>query len=173
MNRVTLSIGSNVGDRRAHLQSVVDALASAVLTVSPVYETAAWGPVPQDDYLNAVLIAAGPDDDPRGWLDRAQALEQAAGRERTVRWGPRTLDVDVLQVVGGDGVAVRSDDPELTLPHPRAHERAFVLVPWADVDPTATLAGHGTVGELAAALGPHELATVRRRADLALAVRVR
>jgi 2-amino-4-hydroxy-6-hydroxymethyldihydropteridine diphosphokinase len=152
---------------------VVDALASTVLAVSPVYETAAWGPVPQDDYLNAVLIVAGPDSDPRGWLDRAQALERAAGRERSVRWGPRTLDVDVIHLVGADGAVVRSDDPELTLPHPRAHERAFVLVPWADVDPTAILPGHGTVGDLAAALDPPERATVRRRDDLALAVRVR
>lgn len=172
MMRITLSIGSNLGDRRAHLQSVVDALAGAVLAVSSVYETAAWGPVEQDDYLNAVLIVAGPDAEPNEWLRRVQELERAAGRERSVRWGPRTLDVDVIQIVA-DGAAIRSDDPALTLPHPRAHERAFVLVPWAELDPAAELAGHGSVSGLAAALPAADLAGVRRRDDLALKVRVR
>ena len=172
MTRGTFSIGSNVGDRRAYLQSVLDALGGSVVAVSPVYETAAWGPVPQDDYLNAILIVNGVGDAPSDWLDRIQALERAAGRERSVRWGPRTLDVDLIQLVRADGTAVRSDDPELTLPHPRAHERAFVLVPWADVEPAAVLPGRGVVGDLAAALSPQERATVSRRDDLALAVRV-
>ena len=131
---VVLSIGSNLGDRLAHLQGAVDALRPWVVAVSRVYETAPWGPVPQDDYLNAIVLADDPDATPLDWLERAHAAEQAAGRTRDVRWGPRTLDVDVVAV--GD---VHRDDPELTLPHPRAHERAFVLVPWHDLDPDATL----------------------------------
>ncbi len=133
---VVLSIGSNLGDRLARLQGAIDMLRPWVVAVSPVYETAPWGPVPQDDYLNAIVLADDLDATPRDWLARAQRAEQAAGRTRDVRWGPRTLDVDVVAVDG-----VRSDDPELTLPHPRARERAFVLVPWLDIDPQAELAG--------------------------------
>lgn len=153
-----LSVGSNLGDRLAHLQAAVDALHPWVIAVSPVYETAPWGPVPQDDYLNAIVLADDPDATPRDWLHRAQAAEQAAGRTRDVRWGPRTLDVDVVAV--GD---VRSDDPGLTLPHPRAHERAFVLVPWHDVDADAMLDG-STVEDLLAKLPADERAGVRRTA---------
>jgi 2-amino-4-hydroxy-6-hydroxymethyldihydropteridine diphosphokinase len=158
VSRATLSVGSNLGDRLAHLRGAVAGLAEVLVAASPVYETPAWGPVEQDDYLNAVLLVEGPED-PRGWLARACELEDAAGRERSVRWGPRTLDVDVITVD-----ALRSDDPHLTLPHPRAHERAFVLVPWADVGPDAVLPGHGTVGDLAAPLR----AGVKRRDDLVL-----
>jgi 2-amino-4-hydroxy-6-hydroxymethyldihydropteridine diphosphokinase len=142
VTRAVLSIGSNLGDRLAHLRSVVAALHP--VAVSPVYETAPWGGVEQDDYLNAILVVDDPDTDAYGWLARARELEQAAGRTREVRWGPRTLDVDVVDVAG-----TTSADPELTLPHPRAHERAFVLVPWADVDPDAVLPGHGRVADLA------------------------
>ena len=156
-----LSIGSNLGDRLAHLQSAVDGLRP--LAVSGVYETAPWGGVEQDDYLNAVVVAVDPGLDARGWLARAHELEAAAGRTREVRWGPRTLDVDVVDVAG-----TVSADPELTLPHPRAHERAFVLVPWAEVDPEATLPGHGRVAELAARLVAADAAAVRRRDDLRL-----
>jgi 2-amino-4-hydroxy-6-hydroxymethyldihydropteridine diphosphokinase len=118
------------------LQGAIDALRPWVVSVSPVYETAPWGPVPQDDYLNAIVLADDVGATPRDWLARVQQAEQAAGRTRDVRWGPRTLDVDVVAVDD-----VRSDDPELTLPHPRAHERAFVLVPWLDIDPQAELGG--------------------------------
>ncbi|HST66598.1 MAG TPA: 2-amino-4-hydroxy-6-hydroxymethyldihydropteridine diphosphokinase [Mycobacteriales bacterium] len=141
MSRAVLSIGSNLGDRLAHLRSVVDALQP--VRVSAVYETAPWGGVEQDDFLNAIVIVDDPDTDARGWLLRAQALERAADRVREVRWGPRTLDVDVIDV---DGTV--SADPELTLPHPRAHERDFVLVPWAEADPDAVLPGHGRVADL-------------------------
>lgn len=143
MTRAVLSIGSNLGDRLAQLRSAVDGLGPAVLAVSPVYETAPWGGVEQDDYLNAVVIVADPAQDPLGWLAAAQALERAAGRTRDVRWGPRTLDVDVIDV---DGTV--SADPVLTLPHPHAHERDFVLVPWHDVDPRAELVGHGPIEDL-------------------------
>ena len=156
-----LSIGSNLGDRLAHLQGAVDALRPWVVAVSPVYETAPWGPVPQDDYLNAVVLADDADAAPNDWLHRAQAAEQAAGRTRDVRWGPRTLDVDVIDVDGGTNA-----DPELTLPHPRAHERAFVLVPWAQVAPDAVLPGHGRVADLATDLARDGSGV--RRTDLEL-----
>jgi 2-amino-4-hydroxy-6-hydroxymethyldihydropteridine diphosphokinase len=163
MTRAVLSIGSNLGDRLANLRSALTGLDGAVVAVSPVYETAPWGGVPQDDYLNAVLVADDPALDSRGWLDRAQRLEALAGRTRDVRWGPRTLDVDVIDV---DGTS--SEDAELTLPHPRAHQRAFVLVPWRDADPAAVLAGHGPVAELAAAALRADPAAVRARPDLEL-----
>ena len=150
MSRAVLSIGSNLGDRLAHLRSAVAALRP--VAVSPVYETAPWGGVEQDDYLNAIVIVDDPDTDAHGWLARAHELERAAGRVRDVHWGPRTLDVDLVDVDGTTSV-----DPELTLPHPRAHERAFVLVPWADVDPDAVLVGHGRVADL-----PNDRTGVRR-----------
>ena len=162
MSDAVLSVGSNLGDRLATLQSAVDAFRAWLTAVSPVYETPPWGPVPQGDYLNAVLLVADPDASPVEWLRRAHAAEQAAGRTRDVRWGPRTLDVDVVAVDD-----VTSDDPELTLPHPRAHERAFVLVPWLAVDPVATLAGK-PVAEWLAALPADDVAAVRLLEDEAL-----
>jgi 2-amino-4-hydroxy-6-hydroxymethyldihydropteridine diphosphokinase len=160
MSTAVLSIGSNVGDRLGHLQSAVDAMRRWLRAVSPVYETAPWGPVAQDDYLNAVLLVADADARPGDWLDRAQAAERSAGRTRETRWGPRTLDVDVVAVDD-----VRSDDPELTLPHPRAAQRAFVLIPWLAVDPEARL-GERAVREL---LGALPAGGVRARTDLAVA----
>ena len=148
MSRAVLSIGSNLGDRLAHLRSVVAALQP--VAVSSVYETAPWGGVDQDDYLNAVVVVEDPGTDAYGWLAKARELEAAAGRVRDVRWGPRTLDVDVIDV---DGIV--STDPELTLPHPRARERAFVVVPWAEADPDADLPAVDATG-------------VRRRDDLEL-----
>jgi 2-amino-4-hydroxy-6-hydroxymethyldihydropteridine diphosphokinase len=141
VTRAVLSIGSNLGDRLANLRSVVDALHP--VAVSPVYETAPWGGVEQDDYLNAILVVSDDGTDAYGWLAKAHELEQAAGRTREIHWGPRTLDVDVIDVDG-----MPNDDPDLTLPHPGAYERAFVLVPWADVDPDAILTGHGRVADL-------------------------
>lgn len=162
MTTAVLSIGSNLGDRLAHLQVAVAALHRWLVAVSPVYETAPWGPVPQGDYLNAVLIADDPDAAARDWLARAQAAETAAGRTRDVRWGARTLDVDVVSVD-----AVELHDADLVLPHPRAHQRAFVLVPWLAVDADATLSGT-PVSTLLDALPATEVAGVRLRPELAL-----
>ncbi|WP_184929560.1 2-amino-4-hydroxy-6-hydroxymethyldihydropteridine diphosphokinase [Saccharothrix ecbatanensis] len=159
MTRAVLSLGSNLGDRLGYLRMAVDGFADVLVAVSPVYETAPWGVTDQDDFLNAVLIVSG-DVDEWGWLRRGQALEQAAGRVRDRRWGPRTLDVDVVTVDG-----VRSTDPELLLPHPGAHERASVLVPWLDVEPDAAVPGHGLARDLVAGL---DLAGVTRRVDLSL-----
>jgi 2-amino-4-hydroxy-6-hydroxymethyldihydropteridine diphosphokinase len=148
-----LSIGSNLGDRLAALQAAVDILEPDL--VSPVYESTPVGGPPQGDYLNAVLIC--PLDAAEAW-DRAQQAERARRRERTVRWGPRTLDVDVIVADG--------EPPEaILLPHPRAHERAFVLLPWHDLDGEATLPGHGRVADLLATLGTDG---VDRRDDLQL-----
>jgi 2-amino-4-hydroxy-6-hydroxymethyldihydropteridine diphosphokinase len=150
VSAVVLALGSNLGDRLATLQAAVAALAGPPLTataVSGVYETAPVGGPPQDDYLNAVLLGdwAGSCAD---LLSRGQAIEAELGRVRAQRWGPRTLDIDVIACG-----AERSDDPHLTLPHPRAHERAFVLAPWLDADPDAVLPGHGPVAALLAAIG--------------------
>ena len=143
-----LSVGSNLGDRLAHLRAAVAVLEP--LTVSPVYETAPWGGVEQDDFLNVVVVC---DYDASEAWRRAVVAETAAGRTRDVRWGPRTLDVDVVVADGSD--------PALVLPHPHAHERAFVLVPWLDVDPDAVLPGHGPVADLAV-----DRSTVRRVGEL-------
>lgn len=162
MSRAVLSIGSNLGDRLEYLRSAVRGLSDVLVAASPVYQTAPWGVVDQPDFLNAVLVVRADRVDPHGWLARAQSLEDAAGRTRTRRWGPRTLDVDVVTVDG-----VRMDTPDLVLPHPGAHQRATVLVPWSDVEPDAELPGHGRVGDLAARV---DTSGVHRRDDLVLQV---
>jgi 2-amino-4-hydroxy-6-hydroxymethyldihydropteridine diphosphokinase len=165
LHRVVLSLGSNLGDRLELLQGAVDALTDTpeltVVGVSPVYETDPVGGPDQPDYLNAVLVAEAPHP-PRTLLERALAVENAFDRVRDLRWGPRTLDVDVIAV--GD---LRVEEPDLQVPHPRAAERAFVLVPWLDVDPAADLPGHGPVAVLLEHL---DSTGVRRRADLDLVV---
>jgi dihydroneopterin aldolase / 2-amino-4-hydroxy-6-hydroxymethyldihydropteridine diphosphokinase len=162
-SRVVLALGSNLGDRLETLQRAVDALAATpgvdVTAVSPVYETDPVGGPDQPDYLNAVVLA-DTSLPPGALLGRAHEIEAAAQRTREVRWGPRTLDIDVIAY--GDQT---SGDPELTLPHPRAHERAFVLAPWLDVDPAAELPGHGRIAGL---LAPLSARGVRRREDMVL-----
>jgi 2-amino-4-hydroxy-6-hydroxymethyldihydropteridine diphosphokinase len=145
VTRAVLSIGSNVGDRLARLRSAVDGFGASVVAVSPVYETVPWGGVEQGSFLNAVLIAEDPQLDGRGWLRLGQQLEQAADRVRGQRWGPRTLDVDLISC-SANGTEFVLREPDLTLPHPLAHLRAFVLVPWLDIDPGArlTVAGMST-----------------------------
>lgn len=167
MTRVVLSIGSNIGDRLARLQSVLNRLGEAVRVVSPVYETAAWGGVEQGPFLNAVLIAEDPALDGHGWLRLAQEMEEAADRVRGQRWGPRTLDVDLISCCqpspAGD-IEVLSLDDGLTLPHPLAHLRAFVMIPWLEVDPEAALTvagGKRPVAKLLAELDPADRASVQ------------
>lgn len=162
MTRVVLSIGSNLGDRLARLQSVVDGLGGAVRAVSPVYETDPWGRMDQARFLNAVLIADDAAYDAQGWLRRAQEFESAAGRVRGERWGPRSLDVDLIACHGETEVISREDT--LTLPHPLAHLRAFVLIPWLAVDPEARLTvpeGPRAVAGLLAELEPADRQSVR------------
>lgn len=147
-----ISIGANLGNRLETLQGAVDALEDTpgvrVKAVSPVYETEPWGVAPgsQPSYFNAV-VALKTTLPPDSLLERAHAIEEAFHRVRDERWGPRTLDVDIVAYAD-----VTSDDPHLTLPHPRAHERAFVLAPWHDVDPQAQLPGRGTVADLLSAI---------------------
>jgi len=129
--RAFLGLGSNLGDRAAELRRAVETLRRAgdVVAVSPVYETEPVGGPEQGPYLN-VVVELRTGDSPRMLLHRCQALEEAAGRVRTVRFGPRTLDADVLVV--GDLVV---DEPDLVVPHPRLWERRFVLQPLHDLAP--------------------------------------
>jgi 2-amino-4-hydroxy-6-hydroxymethyldihydropteridine diphosphokinase len=152
IRQVILSLGSNLGDRETNLQGAVDALRDTpdvvVVDVSPIYETEpVGGPEDAGPYLNIVLLAdttLSVDT----LLDRAHAVEQAFGRERSVPGAPRTLDVDLI-TYGQKTI----ETEELTVPHPRAHERAFVLAPWLDIEPDAVLPGVGPVAELLAQVG--------------------
>jgi len=133
--RAFLGLGSNLGDREALLRQAVAGLPD-VVAVSPVYQTdPVGGPPGQPPYLN-VVVELRTDQGPRALLERARALEAAAGRVRAERDGPRTLDVDILVV--GD---LRVDDPDLVVPHPRMYERRFVLAPLADIAPDAVPVG--------------------------------
>ncbi|ALO09264.1 2-amino-4-hydroxy-6-hydroxymethyldihydropteridine pyrophosphokinase [Streptomyces venezuelae] len=160
-----LALGANLGNRLETLQGAVDALGDTpglrVKAVSPIYETAPWGVEPgtQPSYLNAVALVKTTLP-PSSLLERAHAVEEAFHRVREERWGARTIDVDIITYAD-----VVSEDPVLTLPHPRAHERAFVLAPWHDVDPAAQLPGRGAVADLLAALGSEG---VTPRVDLEL-----
>jgi len=178
MTAAVLSLGSNMGDPLGYLRAAVDSLGPAVRRVSSVYRTPPWGPVPQDDFLNIAVLVSDAAVDAPGWLQRCHELERAAHRERLVRWGPRTLDADVVAVwqrasgpgqgaeseydavLGADHEPVLSADPVLTLPHPRAHERAFVLVPWNEIQPDAMLPGHGRVAGLLAGMDTSEIVRV-------------
>lgn len=149
---VVLALGSNLGDRVATVRAALAALSAEpgirVEAVSPLYETPAVRPegvsAEAPAYLNAVArihtIL-----DPLALLAAANRVEDALGRVRTERWGDRTIDIDIVDYGG-----IVSDDPRVTLPHPRAHERAFVLVPWHDLDPVAMIPGRGPVAALAA-----------------------
>jgi len=146
--RAVLSLGANLGNRLETLQGAIDALEDTpgvrIKAVSPVYETEPWGVEPgsQPSYFNAVVVLKTTLP-PSSLLERAHAVEEAFHRVRDERWGARTLDVDIVAYAD-----VIDDDPHLTLPHPRAHERAFVLAPWHDMEPEAQLPGRGAVAAL-------------------------
>jgi len=165
IRRTVLAIGSNLGQRMGNLQGAVDSLADTpdvwLTAVSPVYETE---PVdaPEDSktFLNAVVLM-DTTLSARTLLDRALAIEDAFGRERTgPRGEPRTLDVDLIVV--GDR---RANDDDLVLPHPKAHERAFVLAPWHDVEPDAEIPDFGPVAKLLEKAG---VDGITKREDLEL-----
>ena len=139
--KVVIALGSNLGDREATLLSAVNKLAEliTVVNVSSFHETAPVGGPEQPDYLNAVLIG-GCALAPSQLLIEMQRIELEAGRERIEHWGPRTLDLDLINA---GNLVIESES--LTLPHPRAHERRFVLDPWLEIDPQATLPGFGEV----------------------------
>jgi 2-amino-4-hydroxy-6-hydroxymethyldihydropteridine diphosphokinase len=128
VRRAFLGMGSNVGERQRYLADAVESL-TGVVAVSPLYETDPLGGPPQDHFLN-VVVELTTTLTPRQLLGVAHRLESAAGRVRAERWGPRTLDVDILLV--GD---VTVDEPDLVVPHPRMWERRFVLAPLADLAP--------------------------------------
>jgi dihydroneopterin aldolase/2-amino-4-hydroxy-6-hydroxymethyldihydropteridine diphosphokinase len=152
---VVLALGANLGEPLTTLTEAIEALATVpgvvVTAVSPVSCTRPVGGPDQPPYLNAVVLIET-DLSARQLLATVHELEAGAGRERAIRWGPRTLDIDLIQY-GAAADAQLSDDPELTLPHPRAAERAFVLVPWSQADPAARLGdalGSRSVARLAA-----------------------
>ncbi len=164
---VVLALGTNLGDRLMTLRDAVKDLRETegmeVGAVSPVIQTEPVGGPDQPDYLNAVALVSTTLS-AREVLAAAHRIETAHGRERHERWGPRTLDIDVISYGG-----LRSYDEKLTLPHPRAHERAFVLAPWHAVDPEATLltdAGQQKVADLLAE-APDRL-SLRHRPELSL-----
>lgn len=148
-----LALGANLGDRETTLAAAVRAIAELpgveLTAVSPVYESDAVKPTGVDlaapAYLNLVVTVRYTGD-PHALLDAVNRIEADHGRVREERWGDRTLDIDLISV--GD---LRLEDDRLTLPHPRAAERDFVLAPWLDIDPDAALPGHGQVRSLLAA----------------------
>lgn len=144
MTRAFLSLGSNLGDRRRYLREAVGSLGRAVVAVSPVYETDPVGGPEQERFLNLV-VELETDLSPRELLAVCHRLESGAGRVRVERWGPRTLDVDILWMEG-----IEVDEPDLQVPHPRMWERRFVVAPLADlapglVDEEVLRRAHGTV----------------------------
>lgn len=162
ISKVVLSLGSNMGDSAAILQEAVEYLGETpdlmIVDVSPVYQTKPVGVLEQDDFLNLVVVAESTLE-PLTILDRAAAIEENFGRTRELRHGPRTLDIDVIMV----GKRISEDDIEL--PHPRAHERAFVLVPWLDIDPNGEIAGHGPIAEL---IDDVDVSGILRRDDIVI-----
>jgi 2-amino-4-hydroxy-6-hydroxymethyldihydropteridine diphosphokinase len=157
MTRAVLSLGSNLGDSVGLLRGAVAGLGHRLVCCSDAYATAPWGVIEQPEFRNVTVIAADDGLGPYGWLGEARRLEAQAARVRTRRWGPRTLDVDVISVD-----ELQWDEDELTLPHPHAAERAFVLLPWAQIEPGAVLVGHGPVTALLAGLPRGERSGVRR-----------
>lgn len=157
--RAVLSIGSNMDDRYALLQGVIDEFRDDLVAVSSIYATPPWGVEDQDEFLNAVLVV-DVDGIPIELLRRCQKLENDAERVRTRKWGPRTLDVDIVQICNG-AQELLSEDPVLTLPHPWAWQRAFVLIPWLEIEPDAVL--HGTtVAALVENLDPTDIEGVTK-----------
>ncbi len=145
--RAVLSLGSNLGNSSEILSSAAEALneVSEVIALSSFYQTRQVGGPPQPDFLNAVIVIET-SLEPEELLLVAQAIEGAHGRERnenTIKWGPRFLDIDLIKC---DELIINSTD--LTIPHPRAHEREFVLQPWMEIDPTASLPGIGPISAL-------------------------
>lgn len=139
-----ISLGSNIGEPKENLDLAIALLreATEVLKVSSYYVTKPVGYEDQPDFVNAVCIIESelPAID---LLNMLHGIEKAMGRERTIKWGPRTIDLDIIQYG-----SLLSNAAELTLPHPRAHERKFVLEPWHEIEPDAVLLTHGKIAEL-------------------------
>lgn len=142
--KAVIALGSNIGDTKANLDLVLKMLREAtdVKQVSSYYSTKPVGYTDQPDFLNAVCIIES-ELPAMALLAMLQGIEKVMGRERTIKWGPRTIDLDIIQY--GDLI---SKAEELTLPHPRAHERKFVLEPWHEIEPDAILLTHGKISDL-------------------------
>ena len=167
ISKVVFSLGSNMGDSAEILTDAVAFLAETpdviIVDVSPVYETTPVDAPGQPDFLNLVVVAESTLE-PLTLLDRALAIEESFGRTREVANGPRTLDIDIIMV------GKRITEDHLELPHPRAHERAFVLVPWLDIDPDAVIEGRGAVADLVKNV---DTSGVRRRDDVVITAATR
>jgi 2-amino-4-hydroxy-6-hydroxymethyldihydropteridine diphosphokinase len=150
--KYVISLGSNLGDRLEILKAAVESIRAVaqIQAVSSFYETNPVGGPEQPDYLNAVLIGSS-NLSPELLLTELQKIESAAGRTREIRWGARTLDLDLITAED-----IEQENEFLTLPHPRAHERAFVLQPWLEIDPEAQIPGKGWVKVLLSALDSQE-----------------
>ena len=142
--KAVIALGSNIGDTKANLDLALKLLREAtdVKQVSSYYSTKPVGYTDQPDFLNAVCIIES-ELPAMALLAMLQGIEKVMGRERTIKWGPRTIDLDIIQY--GDLI---SKAEELTLPHPRAHERKFVLEPWHEIEPDAILLTHGKISDL-------------------------
>ncbi|MEI6120181.1 MAG: 2-amino-4-hydroxy-6-hydroxymethyldihydropteridine diphosphokinase [Actinomycetes bacterium] len=146
--KYVVSLGSNLGERSQILESALEEIGnvSEIIKVSSFYETAPVGGPDQPDYMNAIVIIDS-QLSPEDLLLSLQSIENKAGRTREVRWGARTLDLDLISA--GD---LKVESEFLTLPHPRAHERGFVLQPWLEIDADAEIVGKGRISELLAAI---------------------
>ncbi len=146
--KVVIALGSNLGDREANLNRAEAELSEVIRidAISSFIDTDPVGGPEQPDYLNAVLVGDC-DREPEELLQLLLQIESRLGRVRDVKWGPRTLDLDLI--VAGD---LLIDSEELQLPHPRAHERAFVLAPWLEIDPDGYIPGQGRIADLLAEL---------------------
>jgi 2-amino-4-hydroxy-6-hydroxymethyldihydropteridine diphosphokinase len=142
--KAVISLGANIGNPQEQITLAIAMLreATEVLAVSSIYETAPVGGPDQPNYLNAICIAES-DLPAADLLSVLHGIEKTLGRERLERWGPRTIDLDLIQFG-----SILSSAQELELPHPRAHERKFVLEPWLEIEPDAILLTHGKVSEL-------------------------
>jgi 2-amino-4-hydroxy-6-hydroxymethyldihydropteridine diphosphokinase len=142
--KAVIALGSNIGDPKENLDLAIGLMreATEVRAISSYYATKPVGYEDQPDFLNAICIVDS-ELPAMELLNMLQGIEKAMGRERTVKWGPRSIDLDLIQY--GDLI---SKAEELTLPHPRAHERRFVLEPWYEIDPDAILITHGKIADL-------------------------
>ena len=142
--RIVIAFGSNLGDREDYIRRAIDLVGEDVMIekISTIIETDPVGGPEQGRYLNGVLIGTS-ELSAEELMSRLLEIELTLGRVRTVQNGPRTIDLDLIDYDG-----VEMDTPLLTLPHPRAHQRSFVIVPWAELDPTATLVGVGDLKEI-------------------------
>jgi 2-amino-4-hydroxy-6-hydroxymethyldihydropteridine diphosphokinase len=146
--KAVIALGANMGNPQENIDLAIALLREAtdIQAISSMYRTAPVGGPEQPDYINAVVLAESelPATD---FLNMLHGIEKTLGRERTIHWGPRTIDLDLIQYG-----SILSSSQELLLPHPRAHERRFVLEPWLEVDPDAHLLTHGPVEHLLSAL---------------------